>query len=111
MIRLSHCIAFAVFASMIASPAAYANTKHAGAAHTSHKAAAHTSHKAKAAAHTNHNVAGVFASARGGNSEMDIRRQCFAEARQRYPSTSQDMQTNRVYTYTTCVVEHGVSNP
>jgi hypothetical protein len=39
---------------------------------------------------------------------MEIRQQCFAEARQRYPSTSQDVQTNRLFTYTTCASSHGI---
>jgi hypothetical protein len=59
-------------------------------------------------ARPSHKSQGPSASARAGLSDMDIRQQCFAEAKQRYPSTSQDVQTNRVFTYTTCAFDHGV---
>ena len=59
-------------------------------------------------ARTHHKNQEPDASAHAGLSDMNIRQQCFAEARQRYPSTSQDMQTNRVFTYTTCASNHGI---
>jgi hypothetical protein len=59
---------------------------------------------------TQHNTAGL-AGARASASDMDIRQQCFAEAKNRYPSTSQDMQTNRDFAYRTCAFDHGVRNP
>ena len=59
-------------------------------------------------ARTHHKSQEPGANARAGLSDMEIRQQCFAEARQRYPSTSQDMQTNRVFTYTTCASSHGI---
>jgi len=63
---------------------------------------------ASANARTHHKNQGPAANARAGLSDMEIRQQCFAEARQRYPSTSQDVQTNRVFTYTTCAPNHGI---
>jgi len=82
MSRLSRCVAAVVLAALVAPSAAGART-----------------HQKNASS---------FASAPAGLSDVDIRRQCFAEAQQRYPSTNQDVQTNRVYTYTTCATEHGV---
>jgi hypothetical protein len=63
---------------------------------------------ASANARTHHKNQEPSASARAGLSDMEIRQQCFAEARQRYPSTSQDVQTNRLFTYTTCASSHGI---
>jgi len=82
MSRLSRCAAVAIFTAVIASSGAYART--------------------------NHKAAGPYAGAHNGLSDTDIRQQCFAEAKQRYPSTSQDVQTNRVFTYTTCAFNRGV---
>jgi hypothetical protein len=62
-------------------------------------------------ARTHHASAGVTAGAHNSASDMDVRKQCYAEARQRYPSTNQDMQTNRDFAYRTCAVDHGVQNP
>jgi hypothetical protein len=59
-------------------------------------------------ARTHHKSQEPVASARAGLSDMDIRQQCFAEAKQRYPSTSQDVQTNRVFAYTTCASNRGI---
>jgi hypothetical protein len=42
---------------------------------------------------------------------MDIRKQCYAEARDRWGPNSQDMQTPRDFAYRTCAFEHGVRNP
>jgi hypothetical protein len=82
MSRLSRCAAVAVFTAAIAAPGAYART--------------------------HHKAAGPYAGAHNGLSDTEIRQQCFAEAKQRYPSTSQDMQTNRVFTYTTCASDRGI---
>ncbi|HEX4553158.1 MAG TPA: hypothetical protein VH249_04180 [Xanthobacteraceae bacterium] len=60
---------------------------------------------------TPHNGGSRFGAARNSVSDMDIRTQCYEEARQRWPSTSQDMQTNRDFAYRTCAVDHGVRNP
>jgi hypothetical protein len=87
MSRLSRCAALALFTAVIASSGASAAVKH---------------HNANAA---------PIAGAHNGPNEMDMRKQCYEEARSRYPSTSQDMQTNRDYAATTCMVEHGVHNP
>ena len=44
-------------------------------------------------------------------SDNDIRQQCYAEAKARWSSTNQDMQTNRDFAYRTCAFDHGVRNP
>jgi len=85
MSRSSRCAALAVFTAVIASSGAYAATKH-------------------------HHAAPI-AGAHNGPSEMDMRQQCYEEARSRYPSTSQDMQTNRDFAAKTCMVDHGIRNP
>ena len=85
MSRLSRCAALAVFTAVIASSGAYAATKH-------------------------HHAAPI-AGAHNGPSEMDMRQQCYEEARARYPSTSQDMQTNRDFAAKSCMVDHGIRNP
>ena len=85
MSRLSRCAALAVFTAVIASSGAYAATKH-------------------------HHAAPI-AGAHNGPSEMDMRQQCYEEARSRYPSTNQDMQTNRDFAAKTCMVDHGIRNP
>jgi hypothetical protein len=84
MSRFSRYAALAVFTAVIASSGAYARTNHG---------------------------AGPLAGAHNGLSDMDIRQQCYEEARQRWPSTNQDMQTNRDFAYRTCSVDHGVRNP
>ena len=84
MSRTSYC-ALAIVAALAASTGAYART-------------------------TQHNAAGL-AGAHASASDMDIRQQCYAEAKTRYPSTSQDMQTNRDFAYRTCAFDHGVRNP
>jgi nitrate reductase cytochrome c-type subunit len=58
-----------------------------------------------ASAATRHNNAAPQAS------EFDTRKQCYEEARTRWPSTSQDMQTNRDFAAKTCMVDHGIRNP
>ena len=45
------------------------------------------------------------------NDEMSIRQKCYAEAKDRWSSTNQDMQTNRDFAYRTCAVDHGIRNP
>ena len=85
MSRLSRYAALAIFAAAIASSGA--------------------------SARVNQNSAAPLAGAHNSTSDMDIRKQCYEEARQRYPSTNQDMQTNRDFAYRTCAVDHGVRNP
>jgi hypothetical protein len=46
-----------------------------------------------------------------GQSDMDIRKQCYAEARQRWGTNSQDMQTPSDFAYRACAFAHGVRNP
>ena len=87
MSRLARCAALAVFTAVIASSGAYAATKH------------------------QHHHAAPIAGAHNGPSEMDTRQQCYEEARTRYPSTNQDMQTNRDFAAKTCMVDHGIRNP
>ena len=85
MPRFSRCAALAVFTVVIASSGAYARTHHNGAS--------------------------PLAAARNSASDTDIRTQCYEDARRRWPSTSQDMQTNRDFAYHTCAFDHGVRNP
>ena len=85
MSRLSRCAALTLFTAVISSSGAYAATQH-------HHAA-------------------PLAGAHNGPSEMDMRKQCYEEARSRYPSTNQDMQTNRDFAAKTCMVDHGIRNP
>jgi hypothetical protein len=85
MSRLSRYAALAAFTAVIASSGAYAGTRHNGAS--------------------------PFAAAHNSVSDTDIRTQCYEVARLRWPSTSQDMQTNRDFAYRTCAFDHGVRNP
>jgi hypothetical protein len=85
MSRLSYCAALAVLTAVIASSGANARSRLNGA--------------------------DSFGGARNSLSEMDIRKQCYEEARQRWPSTNQEMQTNRDFAYRTCAFGHGVHNP
>jgi hypothetical protein len=62
-------------------------------------------------ARVNHNGAAAPADAHNSASEMDIRKQCYEVARQRWPSSNQEMQTNRDFAYRTCAFDHGVHNP
>ena len=87
MSRLSRYTALALFTAVIASSGAYAATTH------------------------QHHHAAPIAGAHNGPSEDDTRRQCAEEARSRYPSTNQDMQTNRDFAAKTCMVDHGIRNP
>ena len=84
MSRMSSC-ALVVLAALTASTGAYARVNQQGQ--------------------------NALAGARASVSDMDIRQQCYAEAKNRYPSTSQDMQTNRDFAYRTCAFDHGVHNP
>ena len=88
MSRLARCAALAVFTAVIASSGAYAATNH-----------------------QHHHHAAPIAGAHNGPSEMDMRQQYYEEARTRYPSTNQDMQTNRDFAAKTCMVDHGIRNP
>ena len=92
MSRLSRYTALAAFTAVIASSGAYAATRH------HHAAPLAGAHNGPSAAHN-------------GSSEFDIRQQCYAEAKTRWPSSNQEMQTNRDFAYRTCAVDHGVSNP
>jgi len=60
--------------------------------------------------HVSPSIQGAHASV-VGTSETDIRRQCADEARARWGTTNQDMQRNRDFAATTCMVEHGIRNP
>ena len=64
-----------------------------------------------ASARVNHNGARAQAVPQNAINEMDIRKQCYAEAKERYPSTNQDMQTNRDFAYRTCAFDRGVNYP
>jgi hypothetical protein len=64
-------------------------------------------------ARVNHNspsIQGAHASV-VGTSETDVRKQCADEARARWGTSNQDMQKNRDFAATTCMVEHGIRNP
>jgi hypothetical protein len=87
MSRLLRCAALAAFTAAVASSGATAATNH------------------------QHHHAAPIAGAHNGPSEMDTRQQCYEEARSRYPSTNQDMQTNRDFAAKTCMVDHGIRNP
>ena len=63
------------------------------------------------AAHSNQTFPpGVRASVTG-TSEADIQRQWSEQARARWGTNSQDMQTPRDFAYRACMYDHGVSNP
>jgi hypothetical protein len=53
----------------------------------------------------------AHAQATRATSEMDIRKQCYAEAKNRWPSSSQDLQTARDYAARDCMFDHGIRNP
>jgi hypothetical protein len=53
----------------------------------------------------------AYAQAPRQETDMDIRKQCYAESNKRWPTTNQDLQTARWYAYTTCAAEHGIQNP
>ena len=57
-----------------------------------------------------HVTSGAHASVKG-QSDMDIRKQCYAEARGRWGTNSQDLQTASDFAYRTCAFDHGVHNP
>jgi hypothetical protein len=90
MSRLPHYTAVAVFTAMIAATGADAAINHNRAARFTgaHNAVSHN--------------------AQSGD---DILRQCSEQARSRYPSSNQEMQTNRDYAWRTCMYDHGVHNP
>lgn len=61
-----------------------------------------------------HNIPSFQPGARAsaaGTSEADIRQQCSEQARARWGTNSQDMQTPRDFAYRTCMFDHGVRNP
>jgi hypothetical protein len=63
-------------------------------------------------AQATHDRAATFAGAHNSvTDEMGIRQQCYAEATKRWPSSNQEMQTNRDFAYRTCAFGHGVQNP
>ena len=91
MTRLSFCTALAALTVFAASPIADART--------------HRTHVA-------HDRAAAFAGAHNSvGDEMSIRQKCYEEAKNRWPSSNQEMQTNRDFAYRTCAFDHGVSNP
>jgi hypothetical protein len=53
----------------------------------------------------------AYAQAPRHPSEMDIRKECYGEAKKLWPSTSQDLQTARDYAYRACAFDHGVRDP
>jgi hypothetical protein len=85
MSRLSRYAALAAFTAVVASSGAYAATHHNGGSRVG--------------------------AAQNSVSDTDIRTQCYEEARRRWPSTSQDMQTNRDFAYRTCAFDRGLSSP
>jgi len=87
MSRFSY-YALAVVAALTVSSGAYARTHHAGPSVTP----------------------GARASAAGA-SDMDIRKQCYDEARSHWGTNSQDMQTPRDFLYRACMYDHGMHNP
>lgn len=60
--------------------------------------------------HDNPLQPGAHASA-AGTSQADIRQQCADEARARWGTNSQDMQTPRDFAYRSCMFDHGMRNP
>ena len=49
--------------------------------------------------------------ARAAASNMDMRKQCYEEARSHWGTNSQDMQTPRDFLYRACMYDHGMRNP
>ena len=82
MTRLSLCTALAALAVLAASPSADARTTRA--------------------------LAGAHNSV---TDESSIRQQCAETARSWWPSSNQEMQTNRDYALRNCLFDHGVRNP
>jgi hypothetical protein len=87
MSRFSYC-ALALAAALTMSSGAYARTHHP---------------------HGSTVTPGAHASA--ATSEADIRQQCVEQARARWGTNSQDMQTPRDFAYRNCMFDHGVRNP
>jgi hypothetical protein len=88
MTRFSLCTALAALTVLAAAPNADARTTR-----TQDRAAA---------------IAGAH---NGITDENGIRQQCAETARSRWPSSNQEMQTNRDFAWRTCVFDHGVRNP
>ena len=82
------CYSLALVAALTVSSGAYARANH-------HSASFQPGARASAA----------------GTSETDIRQQCVEQARARWGTNSQDMQTPRDFAYRTCLFDHGVRNP
>jgi hypothetical protein len=62
--------------------------------------------------HAAHDRAATLAGAHNSiKDETSIRQQCYTEAKNRWPSSNQEMQTNRDFAYSTCAFEHGVRTP
>jgi hypothetical protein len=53
----------------------------------------------------------AHAQATGDLPQMEIRKECYAEANKRWPSSNQEMQTVRDFAYRTCAFDRGVNNP
>ena len=84
----SSCYSLALLAALTVSSGAYARVHH-------NSASLQTGASASAA----------------GTSETDIRQHCSDEARARWGTNSQDMQTPRDFAYRSCMFDHGVRNP
>jgi hypothetical protein len=91
MNRFSFCTALAALTVLAIAPNADAITHRTHAAHD------------RAAA-----IAGAHNSIADENS---IRQKCAEYARSVWPSSNQEMQTNRDYAWRNCVYDHGVHNP
>lgn len=83
----SACYSLALLAALTVSSGAYARTHHDSPLHP-----------------------GAHASA-AGTSQADIRQQCAEEARARWGTNSQDMQTPRDFAYRNCMFDRGMRNP
>ena len=79
--------ALALLTALSVSSAAYASTAHRGSS-----------------------FQGAHASV-AKTSETDVRQQCVEQARARWGTNSQDMQTPRDFAYRTCMYDHGIQNP
>ena len=86
MTRFSFCMALGALAVLAGSTSADARTQR------THDAA----------------IAGAH---NGVTDENSIRQQCAETARSRWPSSNQEMQTNRDFALRNCLFDHGVRNP
>jgi hypothetical protein len=91
MTRLSFCTALAALTVLAVSPNADARTSRTHAAQDG--------------------AAAITGAHNSITDENSIRQQCAETARSRWPSSNQEMQTNRDFAYRTCAFDHGVRNP